>query len=900
MKNLPRLLLFILLLVTPVQTDAQPAEYSRFDEQPRIAVLDVRLDPWGPARVNLWISKQVQNRQELERSLAESFSFPLQIREGLTTEDEADPFYQWATQSSSRGWTILHGENPSPFNGIGFSCFIDPVPLGEALRSQNIEDFKIQVEVDTANDYVSISSNRGSEKRKFQHMHIHLASPVYYVLEIRGGAEPGDVMNGGLTLVVFLLLPVLLTMAMNRRRFNQPPAELWGWHLRFSNRLHGILWPIWLCVYSLSSLPVIVTFAIRRPAIAQIVNLAFYFVPPVAAMFLCHFASRGVYRRVTGVAWSASDVVRRAMIMNTFALAPLFVLVLALNTLSTDPRQSALYVVLWYFGWMLLYPPVEKAFGPKLHAVTSGDLRNRVFELSHKAGVALKQIYVLAEEQGQLLNAFARSDDSVMMTNSVLKHLTRREVDGTMAHEIAHLKGKHPQGAQTTLIVTVVIVQVLGHAVTTFIGLNFALPIVFSVAIVSGMAALFFVSRRNERQADAIGVSLTGDPEAFISGLAKLSRLNLMPLHSGGWGEMFETHPSTLRRLETIARTYGIPDDRFQTLISDSYTSQESSYPAIDPDQEVIFSSELKKRLATRNALIVLCTILLTPLPFALVLPRVSGVWLLIVPLAGFIASFGVYQIVRNLIAFWGHPPLSVALRTRLEKRGLVEIARNGTFVGLAPAAHSRKYENFPFWDIGLLWLTDEKLYYFGEQAEFALERGEVHDVYVEDANPEWLSEKNLFVIWSSRRHHVKDTLHFLALQERSILKARRAIDFLKERLEAWRYQPHSFPPAPAEMSSIDEPNFPEITSAPAIKVFKPAVFKVAAKFAFYGAFLGYAFGRSWLGVSYMAVVVFLTTVLDELPKTFKRKVLTTEPPFKAPDYAPGSWADSNTEVNPS
>ena len=52
-------------------------------------------------------------------------------------------------------------------------------------------------------------------------------------------------------------------------------------------------------------------------------------------------------------------------------------------------------------------------------------------------------------------------------------------------------------------------------------------------------------------------------------------------------------------------------------------------------------------------------------------------------------------------------------------------------------------YEDYLFWDIGVLWLSDEKLYYLGEETQFALERSRIQDVYLGDSRAEWLPEKN-------------------------------------------------------------------------------------------------------------------------------------------------------------
>jgi hypothetical protein len=232
-------------------------------------------------------------------------------------------------------------------------------------------------------------------------------------------------------------------------------------------------------------------------------------------------------------------------------------------------------------------------------------------------------------------------------------------------------------------------------------------------------------------------------------------------------------------------------------------------------------------------------------------------------------------------------------LRVQLEKRGLPEIARAGTIVGLAPAAESRIYEGYPFWDVGVLWLTTEKLYFVGEQTQFALERERVQNVYTQDAQPEWLPEKNLFVEWRKDHQAEKETLHFVAIGQHSVWHARRAIDSLQERLECWRSRSVDLPSV-AGLESLVGPAFAEITSVPANTRFHaPSVFAAAVQLACYAALVGFALRLSVLGMCFVAGVLFIGTLLDEVPKSF-RKYKGAVDQFDPATYQRGSWADSN------
>jgi hypothetical protein len=219
--------------------------------------------------------------------------------------------------------------------------------------------------------------------------------------------------------------------------------------------------------------------------------------------------------------------------------------------------------------------------------------------------------------------------------------------------------------------------------------------------------------------------------------------------------------------------------------------------------------------------------------------------------------------------------------------------------VGLAPAAETRKFEGYPFWDMGVLWLTNEKLFYIGEQCEFALEREQVQEVYSRDTTPEWLPEKSLFVRWKDYSTGPTKTLHFVATGENSVLKARRAIDSLQQRVQAWMYQSVSFLPSPPSLKWISTPVFPEITSEPGLMKFIPGfVFKAAVRLSIFAVVVSFAIRLSYTSIAYMAVLTFLLTFVDELSRALKDKHRVTQiipkpASFEAGTYETGSWKNA-------
>ena len=869
----------LLLFLVPLRLHAQDDE-SEDDPVQKRAFLNVSVDFQNITRIQLEVPAEVQDVEQLKRSLSQPFSFPLEFH-GIprrSSYDDEEPDDDASEEAVQRPWTSLAATSPKAFSGgmLRSTFQIDPQPLLRQLQQQHVESLRVVVLFYSRYRDVEIEGAKrvplpnGLNVSQYE-ANVDVNAGAFPVIKFSMGYRAATIFKNSIPLLLFLLLPALCVMLSARRR-SSSPEELWGRHLRFVNRLLSVTWLVWLPIYYFSGVSEIVLFVFGedRPGLGQILYVAFYFVPPIIAMFLCHFASSRVYEQVFSVDWSPRQVVKRAIIGNALSLIPMFLVIVGMYTFATSARLAALYIIVGYVGYIILSQNMARLLGSRLHALTSGDLRDRIFDLAQRAGVKLKQVYVLPETSAQLSNAFARSDNSVLITNSLLKNLSRREVDGIVAHEIGHLQAKHPQTSGTITVVVIVAANLVFGFITSLAGLQNATPFVFAAAVGTANLVVFFRSRRNERKADSIGVSLTGDPEAFIGGLARLSRLNLMPLHSGRWGESLDTHPGSMSRFQAIAKAYGIGESRLQELVTDAQTPPDQ-YPAVaDEVDAIVFSSEFKNKYRVRVALVGLAVLILAPVPFAAALGRdgVSVFAMFGLAIAGLVWACGVCLLFRNRISFWGYQSACQRLKLKLGKRGLGD---DGILVGVAPAAGSRKYEGYPFWDGGVLWLTKDRLYYVGEQCEFALRREQITEVYKCDTAPEWLPEKSLFIRWRDCPEGPTNTLYFVATGEVSLVKARRAIDDLQKRVQAWMQQSASFLPAPLELASIGSPAFPEITSEPALMKFKAGlVFKAAFQLSFFGAVVAFAIGLSYTSIAYMAFAAFLLTFVDELSRVVK------------------------------
>jgi Zn-dependent protease with chaperone function len=611
-------------------------------------------------------------------------------------------------------------------------------------------------------------------------------------------------------------------------------------------------------------------------------------------MWLCHLLSGNVYRNVRGAEWSPADVVRRMLLGATIGFLPLFFVILIVSNWNAGSRYTGSLIILGAASTTFLLRLLRGSLRSSQYSVTRGELRDRIFELARRAGVKLKQIYVLPEGSAQLSNAFARSDNAVMLTGSLLRHLSRREVDAIMGHEIGHLKEKHPHRKGVVTLVTLVVANLIAGALSSMIDLHRWMPAMFSFALAGATLFLHFISRGNERHADAIGINLTGDPEAFISGLAKISRLNLMPMHEGGAVEV-GTHPKTLGRLLDIARVHGISPERFKALLAGEQ-GEEDHYPdnQVNESRAKIFSTEFKQKQSQRVALVILGSVLLMPVLSALLLAQLPlrGAVQLAAYLVGAVATFVFYQILRNFIMSWGYDSVQRGLRAKISQLGFPQPARDGIFVGLGPAGHSRRYEKCIIWDVGLVWFAGDRMFYLGEEAWFVLDRSQIVDTRPGLVEPAFVPRNLLYVDWRDEALGSSGTFYLTAGKAKSVLQTRRAIGALDERINAWIKGTETGGTAEST-PNLRSPSFGEITSEPAKTKFEPLlIMKSMLTLAIIGSILSFAFGINFWSAVYAISIVIMLAIVDELPKLFFGGVMRRQRE-QPPPYQRGTWAES-------
>ncbi len=222
--------------------------------------------------------------------------------------------------------------------------------------------------------------------------------------------------------------------------------------------------------------------------------------------------------------------------------------------------------------------PLPRDQAPWLH-----DMLER---LSSRAGMPTPRLYLLPTVTP---NAFATGRSpkhaAVAVTTGLMEILDRRELEGVLAHELAHVRNRD------TLIGTVAatLAGVISYAAQMLFffggsllsrgddeeggGGAFAQLGLLLVAPIAATLLQLAVSRSREYGADATGAELCGDPDALADALLKLeqgahlapydrapatSHLFIVnPLSGGGVMKLFSTHPPIPERVRRLREMGG-------------------------------------------------------------------------------------------------------------------------------------------------------------------------------------------------------------------------------------------------------------------------------------------------------------------------------------------------------
>jgi hypothetical protein len=254
--------------------------------------------------------------------------------------------------------------------------------------------------------------------------------------------------------------------------------------------------------------------------------------------------------------------------------------------------------------------------------------------------------------------------------------------------------------------------------------------------------------RAGEWKADLDSVRWSGDPEAMITGLARVSRAHGMPLEWGAPISWMMSHPPTMGRIRAIGRAGGINVSRINELMEESQRDPADSYAEIPvprvaaPPQgaavpeDAAFSPVLSKRLQTRLTVFALAAPLALGLPTVWLLQRMGLPWWTVF-FAGSLSS--------ALATYLGSDWIVGSVRDTVKRRALARYGQ-GLFAGFSPSAEPRLFERSYHYDLGMVRLGNGGLEFAGDRARFILDRRLVQRVWLGAGPRHWMCRKVVYV----------------------------------------------------------------------------------------------------------------------------------------------------------
>jgi heat shock protein HtpX len=217
----------------------------------------------------------------------------------------------------------------------------------------------------------------------------------------------------------------------------------------------------------------------------------------------------------------------------------------------------------------------------EVDARTAPDLTRLVADLAGRAGLPMPRVFLMDNPQP---NAFATgrnpANAAVAVTTGLVQSLSREELAGVIAHELAHVKN------HDTLLMTVT--ATIAGAISMLAQFGFFFSgnrgngngpgIVGSLAMMilapfAAMLVQMAISRSREYAADDLGARICGQPMWLASALAKIDAAAhqipnaeaehapatahmfiINPLSGHGMDNLFATHPATENRIAALQR----------------------------------------------------------------------------------------------------------------------------------------------------------------------------------------------------------------------------------------------------------------------------------------------------------------------------------------------------------
>jgi len=281
--------------------------------------------------------------------------------------------------------------------------------------------------------------------------------------------------------------------------------------------------------------------------------------------------------------WQTDWGLRGRMALTMFLLFALYIVFIGVLTLYFQSIVAIVVVMGLFMGAQFFFSDKLALYSMGAREVDPDEypeLHRKVERLAQQADLPKPKIAVA---DSRTPNAFAtgRSQDNaaVAVTTGIMNLLDDEELEGVLAHELAHIKNRDVMVMTIASFLSTIAFLVVRwgwlftggrdrggqQQVPVFVAILLSLVVwVISFLLIRAL------SRYREFAADRGGASITGRPAALATALMKIdsgmekvpsedlrgqSEMNalfIIPIRSGFIGRLFSTHPSTEKRIDRL------------------------------------------------------------------------------------------------------------------------------------------------------------------------------------------------------------------------------------------------------------------------------------------------------------------------------------------------------------
>jgi heat shock protein HtpX len=205
-------------------------------------------------------------------------------------------------------------------------------------------------------------------------------------------------------------------------------------------------------------------------------------------------------------------------------------------------------------------------------------LMNTVASQAQRAGIAMPEVAIYEGAPNAFATGATKNASLVAVSTGLLQSMTHEEVEGVLAHEVAHIANGDMvtltliQGVVNTFVVF--LARVVAYAVDSFLrrdeessgpGIAFTVTSVICDLLFGLLASIIvaWFSRQREFRADRGSAQIMGTPRPMIAALRRLGGIEQGDLPrnmaasgiaGGGMLSLFSTHPSCEERIAALQR----------------------------------------------------------------------------------------------------------------------------------------------------------------------------------------------------------------------------------------------------------------------------------------------------------------------------------------------------------